>query len=247
MMHWKRQDLGAKEDSSAFGCGHPWLASALAISAILLGLGLGVLTGFGLHPGRSDAIRVAVQGAGGTVPVAGPHLVAAIAAGLPRESATAAAGLARTETEGATPRALAERLSAKASLKLDGAAVTDKSAGTVSALDLNLDLPGLDSRSRLDGNVVYNRETVELDVTLDPLQKILAGEAFAAKLGVTSALATVRYDGTAQQQPVPGLDGTLDLETKSAGNRRLCCRIVIPRGGRQALQSLDATLDYCQS
>jgi hypothetical protein len=63
--------------------------------------------------------------------------------------------------------------------------------------------------------VVYNKERVTVDLTLDPLQKVLSGEPFAAKAAVASKPVTARYEGSVQQRPVPGLDGVFDLDVPS--------------------------------
>jgi AsmA protein len=80
-----------------------------------------------------------------------------------------------------------------------------------------LDLHGLEAPSRLTGTAVYKGEKAALDVTLDPLKQILAGERFALRAALSSALINLGYDGSIQQKPVPGLDGNFDLDVPSVG------------------------------
>ncbi len=128
-----------------------------------------------------------------------------------------ASGNLNATAKGRSLRALAESLSAKLAAKLGGVDVGSEVAGTISALEAKLDLPGIDSRSNLKASVIYNEKKVDLDLTLDPLKKILGGETFAANLAVTSELLKVKYDGKVQQQPAPGLDGDFGLDVTSVG------------------------------
>ena len=142
---------------------------------------------------------------------------AAAAGGEAPKVAGVASGTLRAAGKGASPRALAASLSGGATLDLGGVAAGDVPAGTVSDLRLALDLPGLDGRPNVKASGVYNREKVGVDLTLDPLRRVLSGEKFAVKADVTSAPVTVRYDGAVQQSPVAGLDGNFALEVPSVG------------------------------
>ncbi len=118
---------------------------------------------------------------------------------------------------GTSPRALVESLSANLTADLGGIDLKDAPVGAISELKVALDLPGLESPPTLTASVVYNKERVAVDVTLDPIKTVLAGERFALKVAVASNLVNVRYDGAVQQAPVPGLDGTFDLDIASVG------------------------------
>jgi AsmA protein len=87
----------------------------------------------------------------------------------------------------------------------------------ISGLKLDVNLPGADQQATLKANLVYNGERVDADVAAGPIPKLLAGEKVPAKIALASNLATLRYDGKIQQQPVPGLDGTFDLDIASVG------------------------------
>jgi AsmA protein len=87
----------------------------------------------------------------------------------------------------------------------------------ISELALDIDLPGLEAPPTVKGAVVYNKEKVVLDLTLDSLRKVLGGERFALKAALASNLVKASYDGAVLQQPIPGLDGALDLDVPSVG------------------------------
>ena len=118
---------------------------------------------------------------------------------------------------GASPRALAESLSAKVALDLGGVSVKQAQAHGISGLKLTVDLPGPDKQTNLKASLVYNAEPVTADVTTGALRALLSGDRFPAKVAVTSKLVSLGYDGTVQRQPVPGLDGVFDLDIPSVG------------------------------
>jgi len=141
-----------------------------------------------------------------------------------------ASGTLEAQARGASPRALAESLAAKAAFDLGGVDVKDAPAGAISEIRVALDLPGLNSPPNLKGSVVYNRERVTLDLAIDPVKKVLSGERFAARVGVTSKLVRAGYDGWVQQQPVPGLDGVFDLDVPSVGRLAAWLGQPLPKG-----------------
>ncbi len=119
--------------------------------------------------------------------------------------------------KGANPRALVESLSGNVTVDLGGIDVKDAPVGAISEVKVALDLPGIESPPTLTGSVVYNQERVTLDVTVDPIRTVLAGEKFNLKASLASQLVNASYDGAIQQVPVPGLDGTFDLDVGSVG------------------------------
>ena len=128
-----------------------------------------------------------------------------------------ASGALNATARGDSPRAIAESLSGKLVFNLGGVDIKDAAAGTVSEVKANLVLPGLERPPSLKGTVVYNKQRVNLDVTLDTAKKILSGERFAAKVAVSSNRVNALYDGHVQQKPVPGLDGKFNLDVPSVG------------------------------
>lgn len=135
------------------------------------------------------------------------------------------------KAQGKSPRALAEDMRGHLTVDLGG--ITTKTAGThaISQLKLNLDLPGGDKATSLTAGLVYNGERIGANATLAPLRKIAAGERFPAKLAVNSKLATLRYNGTVQEKPIPGLDGTFDLDVSSVA--KLAAWVGKPLGAKQ--------------
>ncbi len=142
-----------------------------------------------------------------------------------------ASGTLKAKARGASPRALAQSLVGNVTLDLGGIDAKDTPAGAISELKLALDLPGLEKSPSLKGRVVYNKERLEVDLTTDPLKKVLSGGRFAAKLALASKLVNARYDGRVQQRPVPGLDGVFELDVPSVG--RLAAWLGQPLDARQ--------------
>jgi AsmA protein len=163
------------------------------------GEGLGVEADFGLEQldlGALTAVAVA-----GDAPIAG-----------------IASGRLTASGRGVTPRALVQDLKGGLEFKVGEVDVKDAVAGQISAIDMAVDLPGLSRSPSVTGEVVYNRRKVELDVGLDPLDKVLAGDTFALRVNVDSDLLNLVYDGTLQQQPVPGLNGQFGVDITSVGD-----------------------------
>ncbi len=127
-----------------------------------------------------------------------------------------ASGALIAASRGSSPRALAENLSGKLDFNLGGVDVKAASSAPISEAKVNLVFPGLESPPTLQGSVVYNKELINLDVTLDTLKKILSRERFAAKIVVSSKPVNAQYVGHVQQKPVPGLDGKFNLNVPSA-------------------------------
>ena len=178
-----------------------------------LGLYGGNVKGTVILDGASDALGVAVN-----LAVAGVD-VGALAKAATGE--TPVAGVLSTTVEatgkGANPRALVESLAGNVTVDLGGIDVKDAPVGVISEIKLAIALPGLESPPSIKGSVVYNKQRVDLDVTLDPLGKVLAGETFSLTASLASKRINLAYHGAVQQRPVPGLDGTFDLDVPSVG------------------------------
>ena len=129
----------------------------------------------------------------------------------------AASGSLNATARGASPRALAQSLRGKLTFALGGVEIKDAPVGAISDINVTLDLPGLESPPSLKGSVIYNKERIDLTVSLDPLKKVISGGPFAAKLSVATKHLKAGYDGKVQQQPVPGLDGAFKLDIASLG------------------------------
>lgn len=128
-----------------------------------------------------------------------------------------ASGNLQATANGDSPRRLVESLQGGITFELGGVDVRNAPAGAISELKVNLDLPGIDRAPSLKGGVVYNKQRLTVDLSTDPLRKVLSSDAFALKASVASALLRLGYDGKVQQRPVPGLDGAFNLNIPSVG------------------------------
>ena len=126
-----------------------------------------------------------------------------------------ASGSLKVTGNGTSPKKIAESLKGGIVFDLGGVDIKDAPTGAISGIKINLDLPGLESSPTLKSSVVYNKKQVALDLSLDPVKKVLSGNPFAVKLAVLSKLVKAGYEGNVQQQPVPGLDGTFNLNVPS--------------------------------
>ena len=163
------------------------------------GEGLGVEADFAIE--RVNLGALTAVAAAGEAPIAG-----------------IASGRLRASGHGATPRALVQDLEGGLAFKVGEVGVRDAAAGQISAIDLAVDLPGLSQSPSVTGEVVYNQRKVAFDLGLDPLDKVLAGDTFALRAKIDSDLLKVAYDGSVQQQPVPGLDGQFGVNVASVGD-----------------------------
>ena len=121
------------------------------------------------------------------------------------------------QTNGASPRALAQGAKGNLEVDLGGVDVADERAAAISELKLLLDLPGLDASPKLDASAIFNGQKVTVAVATAPLGEVMGGDPFNLDAKVDSKLVTAGYAGTVQQQPVPGLDGQFDLNVGSVG------------------------------
>ena len=128
-----------------------------------------------------------------------------------------ASGSLEAQTNGASVRALVEGLKASLAFDLGGIEIDNEQAAALSGLKLQANLPGLEAAPSLEADLVYNQQPVAIDLGLAPLRQMLSGDPFALTAKIASALVTAGYDGTLQQQPVPGLDGRFDLDVGSVG------------------------------
>ncbi len=122
-----------------------------------------------------------------------------------------------SSAKGTSARGLADALAGKLALDLGGVTVKDMAPHPISGLKVDIDLPGQDKELSLKSSLVYNGEPISTTVTAGPMRKVLAGEKFSAKFAVASKMVSLGYDGAIQRQPMPGLDGTVDLDVPSVG------------------------------
>lgn len=155
--------------------------------------------------------------------------LARVAQGDAAKVAGIASGKLRAKAQGKSPRALVEGLVARVDLKLGGIAVKE-APGTISKLDLVVDIPGMQQKATLRGNVVYNKEPIAISVYTAPVPSILSGKPFATKLSIEAKHLRLSYDGALQAEPVPGLDGRLSLDVPSVGRLLDWLETPLPKG-----------------
>ncbi len=204
-------------------------AAGFEIGRVALSLALdgGVLeadlTELGLYGGKVTG-SVRLDGSGKALGAAVDLSVKAVDVGRLARAASAeapvagvASGTLKAAATGTSPRALAEAMTARLVFDLGGIDIKDAPAGAISGLAVDLDLPGLDRPMTLKGSVVYNKQKVDLDLTLDPLKQVLSADRFGVAAGVKSRLLSAAYKGDVLRRPAPGLDGALDLDVASVG------------------------------
>ena len=155
--------------------------------------------------------------------------LARVAQGAQAKIAGIASGQLRAKTEGQSPRALAQGLVARADLKIGGVDLKN-APGTISKVDLTVDVPGMQQNPSLRGNVVYNNQPIALALNIAPLPSVLSGKPFATKLSINSTPLQFKYDGALQTEPIPGLDGRLSLDVPSVAKLLAWLGNSLPKG-----------------
>ena len=136
-------------------------------------------------------------------------------AGVPATGSVS--GTLAAAAQGKDATALLASLSGKLALDLAGVNAKGAALPAISGLKLEADLPGGEKPATLKANLTYNREAVEADATVGPLQKVFGGATFPANLTLSSPVLTLAYSGNLQLPPALALDGTFDLDAPSAG------------------------------
>lgn len=118
---------------------------------------------------------------------------------------------------GGSPRALVASTVAEVSGQAAELVIAGEPPRRLEQVTFSASVPGFDSPVTAQGTGRYEGEEVEIALQLDPLNKILGGERFAADLGIDSALLKAQYKGAVQQRPVAGLDGRLTASAPEVG------------------------------
>ena len=89
----------------------------------------------------------------------------------------------------------------------------------VEAKDVNLTLAMADLSKPLQvsGKMTLNDEPITADFTVDSVARLSAAQPAKVNLAIGGKYLRAGFDGSAQQSPVPGLDGTFDLDVGSVG------------------------------
>jgi AsmA protein len=134
------------------------------------------------------------------------------------------------QAKGASPRALVEALSANLGFELAQARLAALPDAEIGKLDAKLAIPGLDQATTGEVQLTLDGQALEVSLDVDSLNKAMAGEAFALKVAIDSALLKASIEGLVQQQPLPGLDGVLSLEVASVGKLAAWLGQPLPEG-----------------
>lgn len=124
-----------------------------------------------------------------------------------------ASGQLKATSQGKSPRALAKNMQGSVDFSLGE--VKNAPVEGITAVNLKLDLPGLEKQPTLRGDLVYNKQKVEFGAATDPVQKLLESDSFKADVKLSSTPLSLTYSGAVQRRPVPGLDGRFDLDVPS--------------------------------
>ena len=107
-------------------------------------------------------------------------------------------------------------------MRLEGGRVSFRNVATgqtIDAKDINLAAAMAERESPLSlhGQMTLNDEPVKAELSVATVGKLRRGEQANVKLSIDTKHATANFDGAAQQQPVPGLNGVFDLDIPSVG------------------------------
>jgi len=110
----------------------------------------------------------------------------------------------------------------------------------VSAINMTLSLPDLDSPFAAAGSLAWNGETLKVDAETGALRGLLAGEATTVAVGLKSSPVNLGYQGQVTLAGPPKADGKVDLDVPSI--RELAAWTGNPiEGGGQGLGPLKIT------
>ncbi|MFN4090737.1 MAG: AsmA family protein, partial [Alphaproteobacteria bacterium] len=84
-------------------------------------------------------------------------------------------------------------------------------------IEIGLSVPGLADVAVFDARMAVNDDPVRARFTLDTPRRLLAGEKATAEFAFDAPKARANYQGGVQNRPVPGLDGTFELDIPSVG------------------------------
>ena len=118
--------------------------------------------------------------------------------------------------EGKSQKALAESLKGHLGIDLGGLETHGATPGTLSGLQLGLELPGIQDPPTLAATFVYNKEKVALKARTSPLPQLVSADRFDLNADLTSRMMNAAYAGAVLKNPVAGLDGTFTLDAPSA-------------------------------
>jgi AsmA protein len=102
--------------------------------------------------------------------------------------------------------------------------------GRVDQLRVSFDMPALAKAVKGQLSLLLNGEKATLDLDLDSPKKVLSGEAFALRAGLSSDQVSAKVDGTVQQAPMPGLSGGVSVDIGSIAGLAAWLGQTLPKG-----------------
>ena len=105
-------------------------------------------------------------------------------------------------------------------VRLENGLVTYSDARTgqtteLSAINMTVSLPDMDSPVAVDGSLVWNGQKLSLNAKSDALRGLMAGEVTSISLGLESEVVTLTYQGNVSNAAPPSIDGGIDLDVPS--------------------------------
>ena len=85
----------------------------------------------------------------------------------------------------------------------------------ISDIRMTLSLPDLDSPVRAEGSLVWNEETLNLELETENLRGLMAGRTTPISLALQSNPVTLGYGGSLTKAATPKIEGDLDLNVPS--------------------------------
>jgi AsmA protein len=182
--------------------------------------------------------RVDLDGSGDTLKFASDLYVSSLAVGdLARAAGVEPAPLEgvmtaslKANSQGKSPRALVAALSADLGLQMSDASLAAMPAMAIGTLDATFAAPALNQETSGRVSLTLNDKPLETSLAVDSPLKAMQGEAFGLQVAVTSDLLKASVDGSVQQQPLPGLDGSLHLDVSSVGQLAAWLGQPLPEG-----------------
>lgn len=87
--------------------------------------------------------------------------------------------------------------------------------GEISAINMTVSLPDMDSPVAADGSLVWNGQKLSLNAKSDALRGLMAGQTTPVSLGLESEVVNLTYQGNVSNAAPARIDGEIDLDVPS--------------------------------
>jgi len=85
----------------------------------------------------------------------------------------------------------------------------------ISAINMTVSLPDMDSPVAADGSLVWNGQKLSLDAKSDALRGLMSGQATSVSLGLESDVVNLTYQGNVSNAVPARIEGEIDLDVPS--------------------------------